>query len=608
MKIRVLYGLCHILLAICSLSCITAQETLTIKGWRNDGENYQWPESEFYGSTTNSAISFSGGGTRSYLLTLGSLRALYDLGLLPKTRFITGVSGGSWAVLAYTYFRPSASVEEDKDPIQEFLGDVINPENMTMKQLNTDIPHTSGRAAPTKSLIDAAIALLLDRKVASSHLIWRKAVSKIFLEPYNIKATALPAWNNEILNDLFQRNPSLSGLDWITPCTGNNCSYHADDIIASNRPFPIIGSTMLGPKDGFPFSSSNNMSFDAFEMNPMYVGSPFTTVRKYLDKKGNVIGNYTLGGFIETVGFGGHLVPANTTGIGKNLSGILKVSTNVSAINAEGRGPLTVSDMAGISSWALAGALSTIPILKGFGNIADLSFDTWPPSATLPNDSTSVHIQNSSFLYGDGGCVDNSNFLMLVRRKVSNIVLFYNAQDPLSPETSFNASERPPKSGDLDSVLPAYFGYLIYQMDGFWDYSHLQIFAKEDFPVVIGKLQESQKSGRGAVATTSLTTIENKFFGIPAGITVNVTWVYLSRAYIWENALPEEVAKHVIPDSQSRTGWDPTKSPSLGPFKNFPYTNDFSQLHVKNSLANLIPNFGGWIVKENSEQFIKALS
>ena len=58
-----------------------------------------WPEQEllpdFIKQRANAGAAFSGGGTRSYLATLGYLRALLDLGVLQDLRYVSSVSGGS---------------------------------------------------------------------------------------------------------------------------------------------------------------------------------------------------------------------------------------------------------------------------------------------------------------------------------------------------------------------------------------------------------------------------------------------------------------------------------------------------------------------------------
>ena len=56
-------------------------------------------------------IAFSGGGTRSASATVGQLRGLEQNGWLSRVRYMTAVSGGSWAAVPYTYSRNASLVE-----------------------------------------------------------------------------------------------------------------------------------------------------------------------------------------------------------------------------------------------------------------------------------------------------------------------------------------------------------------------------------------------------------------------------------------------------------------------------------------------------------------
>lgn len=80
-------------------------------------------------STSNSAISFSGGGSRAYIATLGYLSALYKLNALDRMRYIGGVSGSAWAVLSYIYSQKYNSDET-------LLGDIVYPENLSTDKIS----------------------------------------------------------------------------------------------------------------------------------------------------------------------------------------------------------------------------------------------------------------------------------------------------------------------------------------------------------------------------------------------------------------------------------------------------------------------------------------
>jgi hypothetical protein len=67
--------------------------------------NGGYPESSITEVTQKASlgIALSGGGTRSATASFGQMRALHDLGLLRRCRYISANSGGAWAALPYIY-------------------------------------------------------------------------------------------------------------------------------------------------------------------------------------------------------------------------------------------------------------------------------------------------------------------------------------------------------------------------------------------------------------------------------------------------------------------------------------------------------------------------
>ena len=132
------------------------------------------------------------------------------------------------------------------------------------------------------------------------------------------------------------------------------------------------------------------------------------------------------------------------------------------------------------------------------------------------------------------------------------------------------------------------------------------MFSSEDFPKVVTALQVAQAQGAGAIATTPLVTVANDWWGIQAGMHVNITWLYLSRAAQWEAALPPEVfAEAVNPLDPNCT--DPTVLPTKGEFKHFPHYDTGTQIVQTNSMANLLANLAGWTVHANAKLLRQAL-
>ena len=111
----------------------------------------------------------------------------------------------------------------------------------------------------------------------------------------------------------------------------------------------------------------------------------------------------------------------------------------------------------------------------------------------------------------------------------------------------------------------------------------------------------SIKEGNGIIATFSLSTVANDWWGIKAGQQVEVTFVYLGRIYSWEKQLSQEMKDLVVPKDNS------TGDIKDGPFRHFPhYATTGGLLNFEKS--NLLADFTGWTILHNEEMFRKILS
>lgn len=73
-------------------------------------------------------MCFSGGGFRACSQTIGWLRALNKLGILQKARYISTVSGASWAVAPMATFSSAGEIEK-------YLGKYVPPEECSVNAL-----------------------------------------------------------------------------------------------------------------------------------------------------------------------------------------------------------------------------------------------------------------------------------------------------------------------------------------------------------------------------------------------------------------------------------------------------------------------------------------
>ena len=136
---------------LCLLPHAAAATTHSARAWftsefHPDEGGYPEQDDPALRAKPPTAVAFSGGGTRSYLCSLGYLRGLHDLGLMQNVRYMSGVSGGTWATVAYVYFQKSHPGGPATDA--ELLGDILAPQDSSLANL-AEMPADSGPSPPT---------------------------------------------------------------------------------------------------------------------------------------------------------------------------------------------------------------------------------------------------------------------------------------------------------------------------------------------------------------------------------------------------------------------------------------------------------------------------
>src|SRR5262245_14798773 len=112
------------------MSSVSPFGTITARTWASAGTAFTFPEQEsgVLPPSPNTGVCFSGGGSRSQVATVGQLRALAALELLDRVRYISCVSGSSWACAPFTYYNGPSD-----DTV--LLGAVVAPEQLTLEAL-----------------------------------------------------------------------------------------------------------------------------------------------------------------------------------------------------------------------------------------------------------------------------------------------------------------------------------------------------------------------------------------------------------------------------------------------------------------------------------------
>jgi hypothetical protein len=529
------------------------ESTLNARVYVSDGTTYQFPEMQpgVLPAVPQTAVCFSGGGTRALSAAEGQLRGLIAEGLLGKVGIISCVSGGSWAATAFTFYQSGAANDG------EFLGPVTEPGAITWANLNT-LP--ASRLGSTATL-DFRGALLknLDHPSVRRDEVWIQAVGQIFFAPFGLYDLNNPAYfslDAATVADIKSRNPSLAVAPFVTP--------------RENRPFLVINSTLIWPVDDLRHENTVG-----FEYTPLAAGTPFLLKIASNPVFGPPVYRTVGGGLVEPFAFG---APGPTAA---PVNGLVQL-TPPSA-------PYTVVQASGTSSSAYAAIFDE----------ADASLSPhelyWPVSngAAPPT---------FSYAFGDGGNIENFGVISMLRRKIPRIVVFVNTEVKLSL-TYKPAADNPPSTDDIDDDIPALFGMKVKEFlrrdeDPF---PHNQVFPTADFATVVQALQKPKSQGKPVVAVTEHTVQANDWWGVEGGWTVQVCWVYLDRVAAWEAQVTGENGAIQKAIDEGNASLFPT-----GPFRFFPNYKTIDEDHLDivqftPQQVNLLGDLTCWVVRNSPE-------
>ena len=114
---------------------------LNVRAWRV-GAN--WPEEQLpeLKGRSHSAVALGGGGTRAYIGGIGLLRGLLEIGALASFKYLTGVSGGSWAVTGFSFHGVNVTDAE-------YLCNLTAPAGLSLNDLKKIDPKCA-RSGPVK--------------------------------------------------------------------------------------------------------------------------------------------------------------------------------------------------------------------------------------------------------------------------------------------------------------------------------------------------------------------------------------------------------------------------------------------------------------------------
>jgi hypothetical protein len=269
------------------------------------------------------------------------------MGLMKNVRYITGISGGSWASSVYTFAPASISDEE-------YLGPITEPANITMSSL-ASMSSKCARKSASLNFTDVFLKYVLHGVDVG----WVEAVSQVFLKPNGIDPRSLFSLNADTVKGIVAQNPSLASAKFTLPKAG--------------RPFVVISTALLGPSEMVPFVNLHR-KYSQLEITPLYIGEPFVqniTYMRHKDFEKDKTETRVVGGLVEPFAFGGATAPAARLPAG--------ATTGVLTVPSPGEHFFTLGNATASSSYAPGAVFSDIGVLSGLG----MEIPYWSPSADV---------------------------------------------------------------------------------------------------------------------------------------------------------------------------------------------------------------------------------
>ncbi len=560
----------------------------------------------------NVGVCLSGGGTRALTAGMGQLRALKYLqangkSLLSQVKALSTVSGGSWLGVTYAYLKGDTT---DDQFLNKYVADPggLVPNNgsstaVTLDELppgNIGAPSTGNFSLPALAL--EAVGLIIGQ--TPPDMVWQVLIGRHILNPYGLYLPrALPSLPKSMFSwseatrqsDIVGPNPSLEN---------EACFLVASQADSNRTPRPYLICNM----SMFVTDSDGNSAIAPVQTTPFFsgiVGQPPAT-----DANGKTIG----GGGVTSFAFNSALSSVS--------------SPNVTVEQSR---QWSLTDSAGTSSAAFAGVLHEL----FSGSARDLS-DFMPPAQVKELEDSEVvetirdSIQDSmteaggieSFIpsynywpvlnavadpnaknteFGDGGLFENTGIgSMLSYTDIDSIIAFVNASSGIAAGDkgviASSGNEIPGTAIVVDEQVPVLFGYQPYDdSKGYVLFSagggednpmrNAQIFPSESFADLLklwwknsGNEASPGSNTSPAIATQTLQTVQNDWFGIAPGRTVTVVWYYLNEIKSWENLLQSDVQEIVRSTA------------------NFPNYSTFTQLSINSTEVNLLSSLTAWSV------------
>jgi predicted acylesterase/phospholipase RssA len=525
--------------------------------WKSDPPALAtFPEDQLKPPLTGSdlGVAFSGGGTRSAAATIGQLRGLLHNGWLERVKYVTAVSGGSWAAVPFTYYVGS---------LDDLLGRVedanINPE-VFKKTPNGSLAVQVTRSRLAASGIQETLAFLPENerndlaRIRSTGILLRDGIRRL-------RGRSLPDSTRQnktyshILGRIFieplvkdgNRRPYSWTLDTAIHVTDVSGQPQPDFVrVTGRRPFLIVGGTVIWMRPGFAYPR-----LIPIEYTPLYTG-----MRQQFGALG---GTYVMPWAYDRE---------------RSVAADTRLLVDPATVRM-----FTLADMIGSS-----GAAPQLQLLLGTGvperarealrRAAD-AFPAFNPITVRNGESVAP---SGELAHGDGGFTDNLGLMPLLARQVRHVIAFVNSNKP------HTANEQ----------LQSYFFPLSTQ-DASGDRTMNAVFPKERYRELLDGLDQTVARGEAAVFCQTLSVAANELYNIAKYDGLKLCWVYNHAASAWREGLPDPI----------RTWLKPKKEGGRRDLQRFPYFATFGEnrphvIRLNALQVNLLANLTAWSITNDT--------